>query len=84
MLVENVNRIQELLKKNNIKLWVMYNNLRTDKYFSKYISNKIYTASYCFISQTSCYILVHDLDKDNISEDVKKYKNIYIITYRSK
>ena len=85
MLDKNIFKIQKLLKIYNKKLWIMYNNFRTDKYFSKYISDKIYTASYCFITQDSCYILVHDLDKDNIFYDSSfKSKNIYILCYKSR
>lgn len=82
MLEENILKIQKLLKIYNKKLWVMYNDYRTDKYFSRYISDKIYTASYCFISQRSCYILVHDLDKDNINR--ANLKNIHVLCYKSK
>lgn len=85
MLDKNILKIQKLLKLYNKKLWIMYNNFRTDKYFSKYISDKIYTASYCFITQNKCYILVHDLDKDNIIYDSSfKSKNIYILCYKSR
>lgn len=84
MLEKNIAKIQELLRQDNKKLWVMYNNSRTDKYFSKYISNKVYTASYCFISLNKCYILVHDLDKDNVDKIAINNKNINILFYKTK
>ncbi len=84
-MVENIKRIQNSLKSNNIKLWVLVNSGNSDDIFTKYISNKIYTFSLCFVTERKTYILIHDLDKDNIKNlDELARNNIYIVVYKSK
>ena len=51
-------KVQEVLKKYNKPLWVMYNVDNMDKYFCKYISRNLSTSSICIISQNDIYTCV--------------------------
>ena len=65
-MVNSVQQIQKLLNKFNLKLWVLINNDNNDDIFCKYISKNVYSSSMCFISQNKVYLLINDLDKDNV------------------
>lgn len=80
-MVNNVQRIQKLLIKFNLKLWVLINNDNNDSIFCKYISKELYSSSMCFITQNKVYLLINDLDKDNINYDYLKENNIFAIYY---
>lgn len=81
-MIENIINIQKQLKKNGIKLWLMYNHSSEDKYFSKYISSSASSSSYCLISPKACYILVHELDKDNIAKEANDCsENVHILSF---
>ena len=84
-MVENIIKIRESLKLLDKDLWVLVNNNNSDYIFSKYISRKIYTLSMCFITPKKTYILVHDLDKENIKvEEIFSRFDIEVIVYNSK
>ncbi len=78
MLSENILKIQKLLKKYN-KVWFMCNKSGSDNFFRKYITDKLDTATYAVISKNKCYLLVHELDKNNIEEIIDD--NITVIIY---
>lgn len=82
-MVNNIKNIQKLLTKYNLKLWVMINKDNSDNIFYKYISKNIYTLSMCFISLNKTYLLIHDLDKDNIDSEYLKENNIFVICYNN-
>lgn len=83
MLKEILN-IQEKLKSTNISVWLMYNTENTDNYLTSYISPLLSVGSYCIISQKNTYILVHDLNKDNIPPEESEANNIFWLTYTNK
>ncbi len=82
-MVNNIINIKNLIKKYNLKLWVMINKDNSDNIFYKYISKNIYTLSMCFISLNKTYLLIHDLDKDNIDNEYLKDNNIFVICYKN-
>lgn len=82
-MVNNIQDIQKLLIKYNIKLWVMSNKDNNDNIFSKYISTKIYTLSMCFISSNKIYLLIHGLDKGNLDNEYLKKNNINVVYYNT-
>lgn len=55
----------EAMKKSNQELFVMYNHENSDRYFCKYISNNLGTATLAFISKHRVYLIVNELDSDN-------------------
>ncbi|MEG2310640.1 MAG: M24 family metallopeptidase [Clostridia bacterium] len=75
--------IMQALKKYNKQVWIMYNKDNNDKYFCKYISNNLSTNSICIISQTLSYLLIHNLDKENISYSLLNEKNLKILLYEN-
>lgn len=80
-MVNSVQQIQKLLIKFNLKLWVLINNDNNDNIFCKYISKELYSSSMCFISQNKVYLLINDLDKDNLDYEYLKENNILAIYY---
>ena len=53
-------------------VWIMYNSENCDPYFSKFITNKTVVSTICILSNNKKnlnqkFLLVHSLDKDNIS-----------------
>lgn len=59
-------RLQNLLDKYNKKVLVMYNKDNSDKYFCKYVSDKLGSLSICIVSNKKAYILVNSLDFENV------------------
>lgn len=77
-------KVQEVLKKYNKPLWVMYNVDNIDKYFCKYISRNLSTSSICIISQNDIYILVSSLDAENVSKLKYNAEKIHILVYENR
>ena len=77
-------KVQEVLKKYNKPLWVMYNVDNMDKYFCKYISRNLSTSSICIISQNDIYILVSSLDAENVSKLKYNAEKIHILVYENR
>lgn len=78
--------IFDTLRKNNVDLWVMYNRENKDRYFCKYISKNLSTATFAFITRYKIYLIVNELDKQNVYElsSNKKYsKNIEVRIYKN-
>ncbi|MEG2348560.1 MAG: M24 family metallopeptidase [Clostridia bacterium] len=75
--------IQKLLNEKNEKLWVMYNTEGSDYFFKKYVSDKLDTATICFLSNDIVYILVSSLDKGNVEHLKYSKEKIRIIVYDS-
>lgn len=73
-----IDNIKEILKSNDIKVWVMYNNESSDKYFSKYIHSKFETSTICFLSTKKNYLVVSSLDKDNITKNILESYEVYV------
>ena len=80
-MVSNIQNIQKLLNKHNLKLWILINKDNSDNIFYKYISRTIYTLSMCFITPNKTYLLIHDLDKDNLDNEYLKENNIFVVCY---
>lgn len=58
--------IQKSIKEYDKKVWIMYNSDSSDKFFCEYISNILNTATLCLITQSEMYLIVHELDKENV------------------
>ncbi|MEG0872707.1 MAG: M24 family metallopeptidase [Clostridia bacterium] len=58
--------IQNLLKKYDENIWIMYNKENSDKYFCKYIHKNLSTKTIAVITKEKIYIIVHALDAQNI------------------
>lgn len=80
--MESVIKIQELLKKYKIKLWILVNKDNNDPIFYKYISKHLYTQSIMMIFQNKAMLLISDEDKDNkdVNDLVKSGVRVY--TYK--
>ena len=73
-----INNINEILKKNNTSVWVMYNKEGSDKYFGKYINSNLETSSICFLSPKKNSLVISGLDKDNITKDILDSYQVYV------
>lgn len=80
-MVKSVQNIQSLLNKHNVKLWVMMNKENDDIVFSKCVSKSLASSSMCFISQNKVYVLVNELDKDNIDSILLEKDKIKVVLY---
>jgi Xaa-Pro aminopeptidase len=76
----NLSKIQRIMSKYKVKCMLLVNQDKSDKLFVKYISDKIHTLSFTFIFKNNIYLLVNDLDKDNIIN----INNVNIYTYSTK
>lgn len=74
-------KIQELLKKYNKKMWVLYNNDGSDKIFCRYFSDSLNSSTICFVTESKIYFLVNSLDEQNIIRLKEKNRNIVSILY---
>ena len=67
----------ESLNKNNVDLFIMYNHENNDKFFCKYITEKLGTSTIAFLNKNKIYLFVHELDKENaktLKLDKKKFE----------
>ena len=67
-----VNKILNNSMMSEDSVWIMYNSENCDPYFSKFITNKTVVSTICILSNNKKnlnqkFLLVHSLDKDNIS-----------------
>lgn len=76
-------KVQELLKKYNKKVWVLYNDDGSDKIFCRYFSNNLNSSTICFVTDTKIFLLVNALDEQNIESFKKNNKDIVSIMYSS-
>ena len=76
---DNIIKLQEALKKYNLKMWLIVNKDNSDKIFYKYISKHLYTQSFLFVLQNRCVLLINDQDKNN--KDVKELVSIGVKVY---
>ena len=60
--------IQNVLKKYNKNIWVMYNNENSDRIFCKYFTKHLASNTICIISTQKVYIILSSLDKDNVEK----------------
>lgn len=74
-------KVQELLKKYNKKVWVLYNNDGSDKIFCRYFSNNLNSSTICFVTDSKIYLLVNSLDEENINSFKENKKDIVSILY---
>lgn len=73
----------EAMKKSNQELFVMYNHENSDRYFCKYISNNLGTATLAFISKHRVYLIVNELDSDNAKKINFGNDNVSIYYYKN-
>lgn len=76
--------IQDILKKYNKKIWVMYNNENSDKLFCKYFTKHLASNTICIISPDKIYIILSSLDKDNINKLKYNKDKVKFFTYKNK
>lgn len=68
------NKLCNLLKEDSI--WIMYSAESSEEFFSKYISKSTTAPALAIISREKVYVLVHELDSNNVSDE-----NMQKITY---
>ena len=73
----------ESLKSNNVNLWIMYNHENNDEYFCKYISNMFGTASIAFVTPFKIYLIIHELDSNNVKFVKFPKDKVEIFTYKN-
>ena len=74
-------KTQQILDKFSKKVWIMYNRENSDRIFCKLISEHLETSSICFLTSNQVFVLVNELDKENIDSLKYNDKNIHIIVY---
>ena len=80
---DNIEKIQDLLKKYNLDLWFIVNKDNNDPIFYKYISKHLYTKSVLILLQNRAFIIVSKMDEPNINTiDVKKSR-VEVYTYNN-
>ncbi len=77
---DNILKLQDALKKYNIKMWLIINKDNNDEIFCRYISKNLYTKSFLFVLQNKCILLIDSQDKNNkdIKELVKCGVKVYV------
>lgn len=77
---EYILQIQDIMKKRNIRIWLMKNSSHNDRFFEKFISKRFATSPYAVITVDSAYLLLNELDKNNVDK-TKLDKNLKILIY---
>ena len=85
MKISNIINIQKIMKKRNIKMWIMYNKSHSDKFFEGFVSKKFVSNPYCVITQKKAFLVINELDKDNINKEKQKKEEsiLKILIYRT-
>ena len=73
MLIDFVNTI-----KREDTIWVMENRESSDKLFTKYVTDKLFSSTYVIVSKSIAYVFVHKLDEGNIEVLQKDKCKIYV------
>lgn len=73
MLIDFINSI-----KKEDTIWVMENRESSDKFFTKYVTDKLFSATYVIVSKSIAYVFVHKLDEGNIEVLQKDKCKIYV------
>lgn len=76
--------IQNVLKKYNKNIWVMYNNENSDRIFCKYFTKHLASNTICIISTQKVYIILSSLDKDNVEKLKYDPKKVQFFSYKSR
>lgn len=77
------NKIQSLLNKYHKDVWVMYQRECSDKYFNKYIASSLDTNSIAIVTPKYIFLLVHQLDAQNLSSLKLKREDVTVYEYNS-
>ena len=73
MLIDFINTI-----KKEDTIWVMENRESSDKIFSKYVTDKLFSSTYVIVSKSVAYVFVHKLDEGNTQVLQKDKCKIYV------
>ncbi len=79
-----LDNIKEALRKYNKKLWVMYNVENCDRLFYKYISKDLFTSSICMVTCDDVFVIVSELDLQNVEKLKYNNKKIHILVYKNR
>lgn len=79
-----LDNIKEALRKYNKKLWVMYNVENCDRLFCKYISKDLFTSSICMVTCDDVFVIVSELDLQNVEKLKYNNKKIHILVYKNR
>lgn len=74
---EEIEKVQDIMKFYGIPCWIMYCDEKSDPYFARIVTSKTVVPAAALISQTECFLIVHDLDACNVLE----HKNVKMISY---
>lgn len=75
-----IERVQNLIARNNANLWIMYCDEKSDPYFIKYISSKTIVPAIALINKDNCFLIVNSLDSDNLKE---VGQNVSVLVYEN-
>ena len=64
--------------KDNDTIWVMENRENSDRIFTEYVTDKLFSSTYVIVSKGIAYIFVHKLDEENVKVLDKNYSKVYI------
>lgn len=69
--------IVDTIKDDNT-IWVMENKENSDRIFTEYVTDKLFSSTYVIVSKGIAYIFVHKLDEENVKVLDKNYSKVYI------
>lgn len=67
--MSKISLIKEILKEQNVPVWITYCDEHSDYVFEKYICNDTIVPSCAVITPNNSYIIVNELDYDNINQE---------------
>lgn len=67
--MSKISLIKEILKEQSVPVWITYCDEHSDYVFEKYICNDTIVASCAVITPHNSYLIVNELDYDNINQD---------------
>ncbi|MBR1884591.1 MAG: aminopeptidase P family protein [Clostridia bacterium] len=80
---DNIEKLQRLLLKYNIKMWFIVNKDNNDPIFYKYISKHLYTQSFLLLLPNRAYLIISEEDKNNIGTIEIKKSIVNVYTYKT-
>lgn len=67
--MSKISLIKEILKEQDVPVWITYCDEHSDYVFEKYICNDTIVPSCAVITPNNSYIIVNELDYDNINQE---------------
>ena len=79
----NIEKLQKLMEKYNLKMWFLVNKDNNDPVFCKYVSKHLYTNSVLILLKSRAFLIIHEEDKNNIGTIELTKSKIEVYTYNT-